>query len=260
MSSVDEILARLRLKVEDLNTLNPSLVQGIFLDLSVGEISKLCAINKKFNDECLRESLWQIKVWADYGVDKKYGETWKETAKNMFIVGMINLNERWINGETYNEILKKASSKGKDGKKYLFDIQVDALLNIQVRYYLYNSSREVVGFFAFRPFSSLESELETILEEGTDNKEEYIRTEEYFMDTLTKEFAIIASVITLLSKEYPLLPVGPKRIRGLGPHRNPSSILTAVISKLIDPIPYIMQACAYVTDDQDQIVYTQYRP
>ena len=92
--------------IRDLSNLTSVLVEKIFSDLSVKEISKLCESNKKFNEICKSESLWKDKVWNDYGVDKKYGKTWRETARRMSITNMINLNGKWINGQTYKELLE----------------------------------------------------------------------------------------------------------------------------------------------------------
>ncbi len=105
MSSVDEILERLRLRRQDLNTLSSSQIRSIFEDLTVKEISILCGVNRKFNLICEDEKFWKDKVFNDYGIEKKYGETWRETAKNMSKVNMINLNAEWIDGRTCGEIL-----------------------------------------------------------------------------------------------------------------------------------------------------------
>nr|QBK93879.1 MAG: hypothetical protein LCPAC406_01930 [Pithovirus LCPAC406] len=101
-------LQRLGLEIEDLNNISPDLIQELFLDLSVVEISKLCRLNTKFNSVCLRESLWNSKVWIDYGIEKKYGDTWRETAKNLSQLNMINLNETWVNRKTYKEIMDES--------------------------------------------------------------------------------------------------------------------------------------------------------
>ena len=76
--SVDEILERLRLKRKDLNNLSTSQLKTIFLNLTIKEISSLCRVSRKFNRVCEDESFWKIKVADAYGIEKKYGSTWRE--------------------------------------------------------------------------------------------------------------------------------------------------------------------------------------
>ena len=45
------------LRIKDLNSLNLDLIQKIFLNLTVIEITKLCRMNKAFNNVCKRKSL-----------------------------------------------------------------------------------------------------------------------------------------------------------------------------------------------------------
>lgn len=112
MNTVSEILQRIQLKKQDLNEVTPSLVQKIFTNLSIGEISRLCPLSRKFNDICKKEALWEIKVWTDYGIEKKYSQegiqdnsiSWRETAKMLYRVDMIDFGKRWVNGMTYKEI------------------------------------------------------------------------------------------------------------------------------------------------------------
>nr|QBK93273.1 MAG: uncharacterized protein LCPAC403_04070 [Pithovirus LCPAC403] len=247
--SVSEILAKIRLRKEDLNNLSLSLIQELFLELTPADISKLCVVSRHFNSFCNREPLWQNKVWADYGVNKKYEETWRKTANNMFIVGMINLNKKWINGRTYNKILETALNEGKDGATYLHDVQIDAVMDYM------DYDIDDAGYLSFFPY---EHNSENIRAFFTDEEyKEVDETIENMKIILSKEFAIIASVITILSRKYPLLPAAPTR-HPTRTHYNPPPALTSIISKMIDPIPYIMQACAYVKNGQNDIIYKEY--
>nr|QBK93915.1 MAG: uncharacterized protein LCPAC406_02290 [Pithovirus LCPAC406] len=250
MPSISEILERIRLTRGDLNNLTPALVLEIFLELSIGDISILCRASKKFNDECLRESLWKTKVWADFGVDKKYGETWRETAKNMFIIGMINLGKQWFDGRTYKQVFEKALNEGEDGAKYLRDIQADAIMKTM------DYDRGDAESFSFFPYEEFSEDIRAFF---TDEEyKEADETIESMKIILSEEFSIIASVAVILSKSYPMIPGGPRLASNLGIHQNPSSTLTFIISKVIDPIPYIMQACAYVKDDKSEVIYKFY--
>nr|QBK93968.1 MAG: F-box-like protein [Pithovirus LCPAC406] len=111
MDTISEILERVHLKEESLGNLPPDVIQEIFLDLSVEEIMKLCRSNVAFNIVCERESFWQTKVWTDFGIEKKYWDTWRKTAENLFKMKMINLNKKWINGMTYREIIDKIANR-----------------------------------------------------------------------------------------------------------------------------------------------------
>ncbi len=126
MDNADEILERIELKNEDLNNLGSDLTHKIFSSFTVKEISLLCNVNVKFNTICRRESLWREKVLSDYGVKRKYGKSWRKTAINMFKVNMINLGNKWLNGQTYEEILEQGL-KENNGWKYIRKLQLDAL-------------------------------------------------------------------------------------------------------------------------------------
>nr|QBK93246.1 MAG: F-box-like family protein [Pithovirus LCPAC403] len=112
MASVNEILARLNLNKRNLDNLSTSQLETVFLDLKVREISLLCRVSRKFNELCKDESFWRNRVLNNHGIDKKYGSTWRKTAKNMDEINMINLNKRWIDGRTYREILNDAVRNG----------------------------------------------------------------------------------------------------------------------------------------------------
>ena len=51
---------------------------------------------------------YQEEIRRVYDVTTKYRTTWKETADFLEDVNMINLNSKWVNDETYEEILNKA--------------------------------------------------------------------------------------------------------------------------------------------------------
>ncbi len=127
MSSVNEILAKLRLERQDLNRLSSSQLRIIFSDLTVKEISILCVVSKKFNTTCENDSFWRNKVLNDYGIEKKYGTTWRQTAITMSKNNMINLNDKWFNGRTYKQILDEALQQECD-PEFILDLQEEYLL------------------------------------------------------------------------------------------------------------------------------------
>ncbi len=81
-AETNEILKRVHLKLNDFSNAGSDVIQKIFTNLTVGEISKLCRTNHSFNTICKKEILWKNKIWNDYGMDEKNRKTWKETAKD----------------------------------------------------------------------------------------------------------------------------------------------------------------------------------
>nr|QBK93701.1 MAG: F-box family protein [Pithovirus LCPAC406] len=152
MASVNEILIRLNLSKRDLNNVSLSQLRTIFQDLTVKEISKLCVISKRFNSICKDESFWRNKVSDDYGIHKKYGNTWRQTAIVMNKVDMINLNNVWIGGRTYKEILDDTLL---NGAHFILDLQNSYLLPLannsandtnELQYHTRNDDTELQDF------------------------------------------------------------------------------------------------------------------
>ena len=83
--SIDKILERIHLQPSNLRNATPQIIQKIFSNLSVGQISRLCQISHSFNSVCRGESLWKDKLWNDYGVEIKNKRTWREEAKVVFL-------------------------------------------------------------------------------------------------------------------------------------------------------------------------------
>nr|QBK93358.1 MAG: hypothetical protein LCPAC404_00620 [Pithovirus LCPAC404] len=96
--------------------------------LSTKEILKSCVVNREFNANCGKEHLWKNKVISEYGVLCSLSDkTWKETAIEFALYGMINLNTKWINGMSYKELLDKAIC---DGTRYLHELQEHYLFEV----------------------------------------------------------------------------------------------------------------------------------
>ncbi len=246
---MDKILERINLTRRDLNDLNPDLIQEMFLNLSISEISLLCRVSRSFDAVCQRESLWQTKIWSDYGVDKKYGETWRETAKLMTEVNMINLNKKWVNGETYKHILTKAWNKGKRGIIYLIKLQLNAFYDI--------IPNENVAVKLQYTRSDIDS-FKEVIEHIDINRESTNDAFDRFMKIRSKEFTILIATFTVLEKTYPLLPSASyESFNGkIQSHqKNIIEIKDAYFSiiKLIDPILYIMQFSVFSKHDLREV-------
>nr|QBK92436.1 MAG: F-box-like family protein [Pithovirus LCPAC401] len=83
--SVNEILNQLNIRRSDLNSLGSDIIQTIFEDLTVGEISRLCSMSRAFNNVCKKESLWKEKVLRDYKINNKTRRTWRDTARQLYL-------------------------------------------------------------------------------------------------------------------------------------------------------------------------------
>ena len=77
-------------------------------------------MNKKFNCITLRESMWRNIIRMNYGIDKIYGTSWKDTAKNLFLCNMINLNKIWIDNITYGELFYQGLENWAETSKILW--------------------------------------------------------------------------------------------------------------------------------------------
>ncbi len=86
IASIDEIMEKIQLKASDLDNATSTIIQKIFKNLTVEEISRLCRVSHSFNYSCKTESLWRHKILRDYGINEKIDrKSWRETAKILFI-------------------------------------------------------------------------------------------------------------------------------------------------------------------------------
>ncbi len=201
MSSVEtvgDILKRLRLNKKDLRNLSVNDIQGIFLDLNIQEIFKLCRTSRRFNSVCNLESLWKSKVIESYGVNKALsGKTWKFTAKIFYQNDMINLGKRWINGMRYLELLEESLDRGNNSLVYLNHLKNSYIDEILER----NDSFTDV-------FIAETQDNVDIICGGLNIEDENLESEEYskIKHVFTKELGVIAATIAARYYSYPNLP------------------------------------------------------
>ena len=69
----------IKMGVENLEKLPLDVLQTIFMNMSVKDISRNCRLSERFDTLCKRESLWKQKVF-NYGVTDKLETTWRQTA------------------------------------------------------------------------------------------------------------------------------------------------------------------------------------
>nr|QBK93195.1 MAG: hypothetical protein LCPAC403_03290 [Pithovirus LCPAC403] len=118
--SIDELLELY--EIPNISDLGSDIIIKYFDDISVKEVMKLCRVNKQFNIVCQKDFMWRRKVKNDYGIETKYGRTWKETAQLLFETNMINLNQKWVNGKTYQQLFDESlESKSNDYFKDLYE-------------------------------------------------------------------------------------------------------------------------------------------
>ena len=214
-------------------SLTSDLLQKIFSNLLAREIFILCPVGVKFNSVCERESLWRDKVFSDYGVEKKYGEhidqqddlTWKKTAKWMTRYRMINMNNRWINGQTYREILDESLEKGVDFLKCKKTYELIKFTNNPKYLYefMYTDSKKSVNDIAFRALgrSLTQTEMDVI---------HHIRS---------KEILAISETVKILSSSCPSLYGGDMISHNYDKYPELYSL------SLVDPIYYVMKVCSF---------------
>ena len=122
MTSVNKILDQLKHKQVDWNNLAPDTIQEIFLCLTVRKIFLVCRTNKAFDSVCRKECLWRTKISSDYGISKQYEKTWMVTARMLCENNMINLEKKWVNGQTYREIMNKTFEAGDRSRDEMMSI------------------------------------------------------------------------------------------------------------------------------------------
>nr|QBK92492.1 MAG: hypothetical protein LCPAC401_01300 [Pithovirus LCPAC401] len=234
INSILEDLSDIGIEEEDLGSLDPSSIEEIFLILNTKEIITLCSERRELRELCDEESLWQTKVWVEYGLDKKYWETWKETAVNLSEINMINLNGRWINGMTYKEIIEKVEERPGEAVK--------TLVRMQGKFYPKGMRFRELGasydemLLQYAAESSMRREL---------NEEEL----KGLNKVLTREFAIISGAFVLYERNYdrPSRGIPPllldAKIIGSGnmPKEEWFSKSSKIMRDMIDVRYYIMQ-------------------
>ncbi len=218
-----------------MDNLTSVLIQKIFFVLTVKEISLLCCTNKKFKTVCKEESFWRTKVSNDYGpILKKYGDTWREIAINMDKVNMINLNNRWIDGRTYKEILIDTLQNGSS-----------VVLNLQSKYLLpYLNSKEDLFDFQFNTHdqAAMKNMLDRDCTDEEVNNMFYIKTREMNV--------IFFAVYTFTGIKYQIYFPGDQ----LSNLRTGTALSS---HEMIDPILYVMQFSAF-SDDRSRELFPNY--
>nr|QBK93685.1 MAG: F-box family protein [Pithovirus LCPAC404] len=240
MSSEREILTKLNLKSRDFNDLPLSRLRDILTELYTQEISLLCGTNKRINTICEDESFWKNVVFQQYGLDKKYGETWRKTAMNMDKANMINLGKKWYDGRTYREIMDEQYKKK--------HIDVNEFYSLRVRFLrpIVDWNEDVVETIATLDLG--EYDLQDLAEEELDRQ---------FTDE------VIDEILHIMDREIDVIEaaVSSQRFIGNNDHLPGYEIPKDAIKmdkngrradyyirELIDPVLYLMQYSLFESD------------
>ncbi len=227
MSSVNEILAKLRLESQNVNNLSLSQLHNVLSMLSVKDISILCEVSGKFNTFCEEESFWKPKALNDYGIEKKYGNTWKQTVINMDKVNMINLSDKWIDGKTYKEILNNTIQS-----------IADTVLDSQKRYLL--------------PYGDNDEDATFLQEEVHDEKS----IQDFAIMVFDRNYTDVElnTIFRIKSREINVIYAAVLTYKGgngyLPGDSNVglSSLSYEFLREMIDPILYVMQFSSFPDD------------
>ncbi len=245
VTSVDKVLRKLT--HQDLNTMSFTELQSSILDLSVKEISMLCGVSRRFNKIGEDEPFWRRKVLYNYGINKRYGATWRETAKRFYITNMINLGARWANDQTYREVLDEYLNRGADELYYNQMEMLDKIFQNEDAAHdmliIYNPSPQEIRNFS-RQFH-LDREL-------TDAEIDKIRL------ITSRDIEVIKSVILILIHSTEDFLPGTADDNTVG-EMDYNGENHEFLRKLIDPVPYVMQSSSF-TEKDFRIIEQTYTP
>nr|QBK92699.1 MAG: hypothetical protein LCPAC401_03370 [Pithovirus LCPAC401] len=74
----------------------------VYLFLSVKDVTIPLKVSNLFNIR--NDIMWKKLVRNEFGITKLFGSTWRDIAILLSQCNMINMNKRWIDGRTYNDI------------------------------------------------------------------------------------------------------------------------------------------------------------
>ncbi len=161
--SMNEILKRIQLQSNDLNNTSPEIIQEIFGNLTIREISSICRTSSTFNDVCEKESLWKNKAWNDYRVNKNSEGTWRKTAKEVFLES----EQFWsIINESINYFMTDTDSFSQICDDINDIEEVDKLINKFEKNLADHALREEKEFYAveliFKSFYDANSDIDSL--------------------------------------------------------------------------------------------------
>lgn len=192
------LLSRLELKKNNLDALGPDIIEKITMKLNVKEVLELCSVSRSFKSLCWKESFWRLKIKSDFGINKRYENTWKDTAKQLFENNVINLDKKWVNGQTYRTLMNGAFDGNDDSKRQFYSIVTDATVGMS------DETSELFHIFLGElPTYEYDDVILKNMLEDDELTEGEIKD---FERILTRELAVIGGVVALYGDSYPGLP------------------------------------------------------
>ena len=194
--------------------------------------------DEKIKMSCGNELEWKSQVWSKYGIKKKYGKTWEDTALLFCKSNMINLGTKWVNGQTYGELLEEALES--DG-----DLFADILLK---KYELYRFKVYIYPEYVKEIRDEMKY-MEELYHDYSDNSmtQEMLDLTscddlEIVLRIITREFSVIYHAFEEIRSHYNLISARRENdVRNYGDKLSDSENQIAhQIRSLVDPIPYVM--------------------
>nr|QBK93183.1 MAG: hypothetical protein LCPAC403_03170 [Pithovirus LCPAC403] len=235
------------LNIQNISELGTDVIEEFFYGISVKEILELSVTNTRFNEACKRESFWKKKVLIDYGVEKKYGETWKETALLLFNSNMINLRKEWIDGQTYGELFEEGM---RDDNLFAGILNKHQIPRMQVHVY----SESVVDFKSAEIDHALSCagfSLEELRELHIGPTDE--DTVQRVLRVVTREFSVIMHAVSEAKRYYSLFSLGEFWQDSLIELQDRDLKTSKGIRSLVDPIIYVMMYSFHSIDTLNTI-------
>nr|QBK92738.1 MAG: hypothetical protein LCPAC401_03760 [Pithovirus LCPAC401] len=222
------------LNIQNISELGTDVIEEFFYGISVKEILELSVTNTRFNEACKRESFWKKKVLLDYGIEKKYGETWKETTILLSNSNMINLRKEWINGQTYGELLEEG-------------LRDDNLFAEILTKYRIPHSQVFVYSESVNDLKSAEINYTNLLPDYTIAQLNALGygpadedTVQRILKVVTREFSVIMRAVSEAKSYYGLISLGRDQENEMDELQGRDLKTSKEIKSLVDPILYVM--------------------
>nr|QBK93270.1 MAG: hypothetical protein LCPAC403_04040 [Pithovirus LCPAC403] len=228
------------LNIQNISELGTDVIEEFFYGISVKDVLELSLTNTRFSEACKRESFWKKKVLLDYGVKKKFGETWKKTAMLLSNSNMINLGKEWIDGQTYGELLEEAT-KGDNELFVRFFKEILTKYRIpRSQVFVYSQSvedlksAEIDYCLSLHPDNTI-ARLKAINIGPTDED-----TLQHVLRVVTREFSVIMHAVSEAKRYYSLFSSGQEWEEEIDQLQDKELKTSKEIKSLVDPIPYVM--------------------
>ena len=208
--------------------------------MKIKDILKACGINRAFNNVCKNEEMWKEKIWEEFGVNRKYGETWKKTAVNLSNSNMINMSDKWYDGRTYMQLLYKAlhsETRTSSGWDYLDKLKDDVVQRA-------TSNTDAYSIIRIADEYNIKKEYDYLNQHDLN----------IYRKIATREYFIIFATLRAYMQNYPVLPTQEVIERYLH-EPGPKSLLNRKLLTFIDPIIYVIQFSSFDNEDLYKPIY-----